>query len=214
MKKRKIKLAIAYMISILPTSYLRVFFYRYIFKYDIQKSTIGWGTIIVVEDVKMYECFIGKNNKFKGPMKITMHKGARIGYENIFNCGWWTLEKKFISANYKKSLEIGKNTHISNRHYFDIVDSFILGDSSRIAGLASQFWTHGAGTIDRAINIGKHCYIGSAVRFSPGSSINNNTIVALGSVVTRKFDTPNIAIGGQPAKILKENYDWKSRIVC
>ncbi len=211
MKKIKIKLAIGYMISILPTSYIRVFFYRYIFKYDIQKSTIGWGTVIVVEDVKMYECFIGKKNKFKGPMKITIHKGARIGYENIFNCGWWVLEKKFISKNYKKSLEIGKNTHISNRHYFDIVDSFMLRDFSWIAGCASQFWTHGASTTDREINIGEHCYIGSAVRFSPGSSINNNTIVALGSVVTRKFDMDNVLIGGQPAKILKENYDWKTK---
>jgi acetyltransferase-like isoleucine patch superfamily enzyme len=75
--------------------------------------------------------------------------------------------------------------------------------------MSSQFWTHGAGVIDRDIQIGRDCYLGSAVRFAPGSGIGNNVIVALGSVVTEKFDISKAMIGGVPAKVLKKNYNWK-----
>ena len=211
MKNYKVRLMLGYCIAIMPTNILRILLYRYIFGYDIYQSIIGWNTIIAVNNAKLHKCNIGRNNKFIGPMKIVIKNGASIGKGNTFNCGWWTIQEKFAAKNYKRYLEIGENTLITGEHYFDIADAFILGSFSWIGGISSQFWTHGAGTDNRDIYIGEHCYIGSAVRFSPGSSVGNNTIVALGSVVTRDFDMENVAIGGQPAKVLKKDYDWKSQ---
>ena len=75
--------------------------------------------------------------------------------------------------------------------------------------MGSQFWTHGAGVVDRNIQIGRDCYLGSAIRFALGSGVGDNVIVAMGSVVTKKFEESMVMIGGVPATVLKRNYDWK-----
>ena len=75
--------------------------------------------------------------------------------------------------------------------------------------MGSQFWTHGAGVVDRNIQIGRDCYLGSAIRFAPGSGVGDNVIVAMGSVVTKKFEESMVMIGDVPATVLKRNYDWK-----
>jgi len=78
------------------------------------------------------------------------------------------------------------NTLIISKHCFDVVGYFILGDNSRIAGRGSHFWTNDAGVDDRYITIGDRCYIGSAVRFVPGTSVGGNCVFGLGSVLTKK----------------------------
>jgi acetyltransferase-like isoleucine patch superfamily enzyme len=102
-------------------------------------------------------------------------------------------------------LEIGANALITSGHYVDVVGSFVLGDCSWIAGIGSQFWMHGAGATDRDIRVGRECYVGSAVRFVPGSEIGDNMIVAMGSVVTKKFDVTKAMIGGAPASVLNKD---------
>ena len=67
------------------------------------------------------------------------------------------------------------------------------------------------GSSDRSVTIGSHCYIGSAVRFAPGSKVGNNCIITMGSVVTKKFCVDNALIRGVPAKVIRADYDWKSR---
>lgn len=211
MKNRKIRIMLGYLIGIMPTNKLRTFLYRNIFGYRIYQSRVGWKTIIVVEGAELTECQIGRNNQFIGPMNITIKKGANIGSRNNFNCGWWVQEEQFKTATYGRHLEIGENTLITSKHHFDVVGSFVLGNTSWIAGCDSQFWTHGAGVSERNIRIGEHCYVGSAVRFAPGSSVGNNSIVGLGSVLTREFNDENVILGGQPAKVLREKYDWKTQ---
>ncbi len=213
--KRK-KQIIAKLISIIPTSTLRTFAYRAAFGYKIVKTKIGFGTIIQVRQADLFHCSIGRFNKFIGPMSVIIKKNSNIGSNNKFRCGDWTMEDMFRYADYKRSIELRENTRITDNHYFDIAGSFTLGQGSWIAGYGSQFWTHDPSThtplsTDRDIYIGDQCYIGSAVRFSPGSGITNNILVGLGSVVTKKISCDYSMIGGVPAKIIKKNYDWKRR---
>ena len=207
MKNQKIRILLGHLIGFMPTNGLRCFLYRTIFGYRIYQSRIGWKTIIVVENVELTKCQIGHKNRFIGPMNIVIKKGATIGNNNIFECGWWTQEEAFKKEIYAQYLEINENTRITSKHYFDVSGSIVLGYGSWIAGLGSQFWTHGLSVRNRNISIGKHCYIGSAVRFAPGSSVGNNSIVGLGSVVTQKFNDENVIIGGHPAKVVKENHN-------
>ena len=58
------------------------------------------------------------------------------------------------------------------------------------------------------INIGKLVWIGCRCTILKGSSIADNTIVAAGSLITKKFTRENVVIGGMSAKILTDGVEW------
>jgi acetyltransferase-like isoleucine patch superfamily enzyme len=91
---------------------------------------------------------------------------------------------------------------------FDVCATISVGENSWIAGCYSQFWTHGAGNVGN-ITIGKNCYLGSAVRFASNSGVGDNVLLALGSIVTKRFLEENVLIGGVPAEVLRRNYHWR-----
>jgi len=203
----KLKLVLAALISILPFNALRVLGYR-LLGYKVS-GRIGFGTVIAVSTAHFANCKLGYFNLFVGPMQVDIGTGASIGDRNTFSCGFWTAQEQYRDKNYAHSLQIGAYTLITSGHYFDVAGSFTLGEGSWIAGIGSQFWTHGAGVTDRDIRIGRDCYVGSAVRFAPGSGVGDKVIVAMGSVVTKKFELSKAMIGGVPAAVLKIDYDWK-----
>lgn len=207
---RKFKIVLAALISLLPLNGLRVLCYR-LLGYSIRDAHIGFGTILAVDEATIESCRIGALNLFLGPMRVHIHRGASIENRNEFICGYWVLREEYKDAHYLRSLEICDDALITSRHYFDLSGSLVLGQRSWIAGIDSQFWTHGAGVKDRDIKIGSDCYIGSAVRFSPGSSVGDRVLVAMGSVLSGEMPENNALIGGVPAKVLKSNYHWKEK---
>jgi acetyltransferase-like isoleucine patch superfamily enzyme len=207
---KKLKIVLAILIGLLPLNALRVFGYR-LLGYRIQDSRIGFGTIIAVDEAIIESARIGPFNIFVGPMNVHIHRGASIGNRNEFICGYWVLRDEYRHAHYLRSLEVCDDALITSRHYFDLSGSLLLGERSWIAGIDSQFWTHGAGVKERDIKIGADCYLGSAVRFSPGSSIGDHIVVAMGSVVSGALPERNALIGGVPAKVLKFDYNWKDK---
>jgi acetyltransferase-like isoleucine patch superfamily enzyme len=62
--------------------------------------------------------------------------------------------------------------------------------------------------VDKRIIIGNHVWVGTNVLLLSGSRIPNGCVVAAGSVVTKAFEQENCLIGGNPAKVLKENVTW------
>jgi acetyltransferase-like isoleucine patch superfamily enzyme len=211
MLKRKMLIIISFLISLLPLSWLRILFLNKCLGYKIKNSFIGWNTVIAVRQAVLNDCRVGRLNKFIGPIKMKINTGARIGNANNFGCGWWTEDAKFNTANYQRELFIGPDTLITSNHYFDIVGSFRLGKGSWIAGTGSQFWTHD-GISTGNIEIGDNSYIGSAVRFAPETSIADNTLVGIGSIITKKFSDNNLFIAGNPAKVIRSNYDWRKKV--
>lgn len=208
---RVIKHSLAFMISYLPLNGLRCLLYKLLLGYSIKNSKIGLGTILVIANATIEGATIGRSNLFMGPMSLVIKTGASIGKNNLFLCNEWTIREEFKDNHYDRCLVLAENTLIADAHFFDIAGKLTVGKGSWVAGRDSQFWTHGAGVRDRNIHIGEHCYIGSAARFAPGSELGNNVLVAMGSVVTGKPTTSNAMIGGVPARLIKENYDWRSR---
>ena len=58
------------------------------------------------------------------------------------------------------------------------------------------------------VKIGKYCWIGNQVVLTKNAKISDNSIVGVGSVVTKSFEKPNVIIAGNPAKIIKEGENW------
>jgi acetyltransferase-like isoleucine patch superfamily enzyme len=209
--KRHYNYRIAYLISHLPFNWLRCILYNRLCGYSIQDSKIGRGTLLAISSATIHRATIGHSNQFTGPITLVIKPGAWIGNHNQFICGEWTDQDDQNNQPYARTLVLAENAMIADSHFFDISGKLEIGKGTWIAGRDSQFWTHGAGILDRNIQIGQQCYIGSAARFAPGSSLGDNVLLSLGSVVTNKLTTSNAMIGGVPARLLKENYDWRSQ---
>ena len=199
------KLLFPLLISLIPTNGLRVLLYRVLLGYRIGKGVrIGIGSVISVASLEIGDgTVIGPFNVFKGPIRVRIGANAKIGRLNQFFCSWHIVSDKFSGRNYTPILEMGDRTLVLNSHFFDIYGRVEIGNDSWIAGNGSQFWTHGLSVMDRDIIIGEKNYIGSAVRFAPGTSIGHRNIVALGTVVLGKVTACDSLISGFPAKAIR-----------
>jgi acetyltransferase-like isoleucine patch superfamily enzyme len=63
----------------------------------------------------------------------------------------------------------------------------------------------------KPIIIGNHIWIGANVRICKGSSIANDSVIGMSSLVAGKFTEPNVVIAGNPAKIIKTNINWDKK---
>jgi acetyltransferase-like isoleucine patch superfamily enzyme len=61
----------------------------------------------------------------------------------------------------------------------------------------------------KGIKIGDHVWVGEHSYIMKNASIADDCIVALASVVTRTFLDRHCAIGGNPAKVIKEKITWR-----
>lgn len=89
-------------------------------------------------------------------------------------------------------IDIGEGCAIS--HDVTIMDS----DAHCLNGVVSK----------NPIVIGNHVWIGTRVTILNGVKIGDGAVVAAGSVVTKDIPS-NCLAGGVPARILKENVEWK-----
>ena len=62
------------------------------------------------------------------------------------------------------------------------------------------------------IKIGNNCFIGTKSILLPGIEIGDNSVVAAGSVVTKKFPS-GVVIGGNPAKVIKSTKEFTQKCV-
>lgn len=58
------------------------------------------------------------------------------------------------------------------------------------------------------ITISDHVWFSNRCMINKGVSIGENSIIANGAIVTKSFMTPNVIIGGVPAKIVKQDINW------
>lgn len=193
------------MIAWIPVNALRVLLYKLVFGYDIKNTKIGLGTVIYVSHFKSESALIESGNNFIGPIKVILSRGVRIAKNNSFRAGFWLTQEQQNGA----CLVLREGANITSSHYFDLNGGIQIGKNSWVAGWGSQFWTHGGGQAPRGIVIGDNCYISSGALFSPGVTIAEESTIALGCVITKTFSCANNLIGGNPAKVIKENYSWE-----
>jgi acetyltransferase-like isoleucine patch superfamily enzyme len=197
----KIKSIVLKIIKQLPFSALRVFLLRKLVGYSIGKNVIIGKAFISCEKVTIGDnVFIADNNFFSC-------KEINIGNDTKIQSG-----NGFIGGGI---FTIGTDSRIINNHHFDLWNNIQIGNNTWIAGKNSQFWTHGSihtknGKKDLDIVINDNVYVGSSVCFAPGVKIASTNLVGLGSVVSGIFDKSETIIAGNPAKVVKQNINWRT----
>lgn len=137
--------------------------------------------------------YLGENAHLKLNGRFTMHGHSSI---MIYDCAL---------------LEIGNNTYLNGgsidcAHHISIGDDCAIADGVRIMdeswhAINSQI---GGGEV----KIGNKVWIATGAMILPGVKIGDGAIVAAGAVVTKAVPS-RCMVAGVPAKVVKENVEWK-----
>lgn len=198
------------------------------FKYIFAKLQNRKNTIICPKKNKIKINIWGENNKifidpqnkeFKGRItiygdnnNIIIHKGHKmslniyvgLGKGRTCNNSSICIDSDFYCGS--GIIEIGENGYS-----LKIGKDCLFADNIEILGCDNHSIVDKNGNrINKATEliIGNHVWIGKHVKLLKNVHIANGCTVALGSVVTSKFDKEDSIIAGNPAAIVKENVKW------
>jgi acetyltransferase-like isoleucine patch superfamily enzyme len=200
---------------------LRIFFYRFI------KLTRG-VTFLLIRFKKPKFFFLGNKSKLIGIEKMTFGKAITIGqnvkissigskgfyFGNNFTIRDFSIIDSFGSIKKDSGkLVIGDNVGISEFCYFAIRGDIFIGDNV-IFGPGVKIFTenHSFRLLDKffrlqdeirnKVIIGDNVWIGSNSIILPGVTIEDNAVIAAGSVVNKNIEAGTV-VGGVPAKFIK-----------
>ena len=117
---------------------------------------------------------------------------------------------------------IDKNTSVESMQYvtFNSNTYCNIGENCMLASNITIFNTDAHPVFNKdtreiinkvnGVEIGRHCWLGTNSTILKNTQIADDCIVGWGSVVSGKHLTPNCAIAGNPAKVVKENITWDS----
>lgn len=144
---------------------------------------------------RLYTCFKAeKNTRMSVSGKVHVAYGCDIC---IFEGGVLELDdcslNSYSQIRCKNHVRIGQGTRISrNVQIWDDDHHTIIGAEER----------------PRDVIIGENVWIGAGAIILKGVTIGDGAMVAAGAVVTK--DVPeHTAVGGVPARVIKEDFHWK-----
>lgn len=150
-----------------------------------------------------------ENEKSKQETRFYMAENASLNIEGNFNVGSGTDIRIFknaqltIGSGYlnaddqiicEEKITIGENVAIAREVIIRDTDSHEILDAQH--------------TKTKPVTIGNHVWIGTRAIIMKGVTIGDGAIVAAGAIVTKDVPT-NCIVAGVPAKIIRENVEWK-----
>lgn len=125
---------------------------------------------------------------------------------------------KIIVKGDGSSLTIGKNYSIGSGRIVCKGDVTIGADCMMADGI--EIWSSDTHEIidintnsvinqDDAIHIGDHVWLGISVRVLKGSVISKDTVVGMGSIVSKGVYPANCILAGVPAKKIRDDISWR-----
>lgn len=176
------------------------------YRKKIQVIVLGKNNIVEIHEPKFVNKLVvkveGDNNIFKldknasiNTLKASLGKETKIIIGKPFSCqGTHLLTRKTIGTN----ITIGEDCMFS---YEIIVRT---GDSHTIYDINTKECLNPSADI----KIGNHVWVAPRVIIFKDTVVPDNSIVAAGAIVTRKFDTQNSIYAGVPAKIVRTGINW------
>ena len=209
-------------ISILPLTIARHFFYRLFFGYQIiGNSKIGMFNYISCKEVVLQDALIGSFNLII-VSKLTMAPGSfilkrnRIKHLNmlaikesgLINIGNFIGAQKTNEGLFNfdaQNLLLGKKSEILRNNYFDVVRPISIGDNVVFGGQGSEIWTHGF-ELDRTMLLGgvtfdDNIFIGSKCIFTQDVHVVSNVTIGPGSTVYKSINESGFYSSQQIEKI-------------
>ena len=126
---------------------------------------------------------------------------CRTGYSKVNIGKNFSIVSGNFFIDYNTELTIGDDCMFSADIWLRTSDAHLVFHQNKYLGQFDIRKKH-------CLNIGNHCWIGLKSMILKNTSLPNGTIVGSGAVVTKKFDIPSCAIGGNPAKIIKQDMTW------
>lgn len=199
-----------------------------------QNSNIGKNNKLIIsengveKEVKINKNYKGFKVNFYGDNNtLIIDKSAKlIKTDFIFDCSNSVVKidkkvnGKIQIAMYGSdcSVMIGENTFCADCSIFLVDNSIEIGKDSMLSNNI-RILTDTHSVIDnttkevinkptKPIKIGNHVWIGERTTLTKNAQIADNSIVGIGSIVTKSFNKQNCVLAGSPAKIVKENINW------
>ena len=153
----------------------------------------GGEALCLVEDAKIIK--LGESNVNFGK-SVCIYNDVKI---SVVNCGE------------KPTLNIGNGVSIGDRTEIHVGKEIIIGDGTLIAWdcciMDRDYHNIGEKEIMKPVHIGSRVWVGCKATILKGVTIGDGAVIAAGAVVTK--DVPaNALVGGNPAKIIRENISW------
>lgn len=171
--------------------------------------------VVYREPLFRYRCHtVGEGLKLEGEFpqiigdgRITVGDNVRIGRRNTWIVGFKTSENA--------ELIIGNRVSINYQITISVADRVVIGDDTMIAGNVQIYDNvshpieperrHEPFRRDEAspVIIGRNVWLGNRAIVMRGVRIGDNSVVAAASVVTKDVP-PNVVVGGNPVRVLKQ----------
>ena len=176
------------------------------------KITIyGTGNTLIIED--------GFNINHLELLIRGSHNVVHIGkcFELNYNTDHGPL---YLSAkDDRNTIRLGNNIHVRGSAEIVCMEgtSLVIGDNFGMSNETIIRTGDGHRILDRdgtrsnpsrSIKIGNDCWLARRGVILKGVELKDYTIVGTAALVTKKYDHGNIVLGGNPAKIIKENVTW------
>jgi len=139
-----------------------------------------------------------KNAEITVGNKVMLHRDCKLSV--------WGTDNHAV-------LDIGNNTYIGDRTEIHAGKKIEIGSGCNISWgctiMDRDYHKLNSDTeVYKEVKIGNNVWIGCNAIVVKGVTIGDGAVVAAGSVVTKDV-APKTLVGGNPAKIIKENVVWK-----
>lgn len=150
----------------------------------------------------------GRTAPYSGHYKVA--KDARI----VVNGSFIFFDRCVVFVNGGAVLELGNFSYINSSanihcfHKIQIGDDVVISEGVTMRDTDNHTIVGAEPVDDPSIVIGNHVWIGLNVTILKGVKIGDGAVIAAGAVVNK--DVPARAlVGGVPAKIIKNDVEWK-----
>jgi len=155
-----------------------------------------------------------------GNVGIFDYNFSRTIWENngcvVFRGGANVCQGCKVSVGKSGVLTFGKNFTCTAESQFVCVDKITFGDDCLISWenlIMDTDWHQVLSSKNKAnhapINIGNHVWVGCRCTILKGVDIPDNSIIAAGSIVTKRFFNTNSLIAGNDARLVAMDIDWQ-----
>lgn len=173
----------------------------------LNRSNIKLAHSATIEMAERASFEINRQDYIKTHERSTLYLGDNASIK--FN-GRFTMHRHSVIMVHKDArLEIGNNTYL-NGGTIDCSYNISIGNDCAIADgvrIMDNSW-HSMYSSVEGVKIGNKVWLATNAMILPGVTIGNGAIVAAGAVVTK--DVPaKCMVAGVPARVIKENVEWR-----